>query len=127
MGLDAGGGADEGAHGGQMEENDADPAGDGGDLLIQCDVDWPDNLLAAVVSITDYKSKFVCLSFDYYTQGGECDLSEANAESVGGLKTNYQGNPYDHYEMVVDAPSPVPPPCALESVSERDDLTQAMA
>ena len=37
-----------------------------------------------------------CKSFDYYKKENKCDLSKASA-SVVGLKTNYPGNPYDHY------------------------------
>jgi len=39
-----------------------------------------------------------CKSFDYYTKSHKCDLSKKNAYDVGGLKTNYPGNPYDHYQ-----------------------------
>ena len=39
-----------------------------------------------------------CKSFDYYKGKKQCDLSNKKASAVGGLKTNYGGNPYDHYE-----------------------------
>ncbi len=39
-----------------------------------------------------------CQSFDYYKGKNQCDLSKKTADEVGGLKTNYTGNPYDHYE-----------------------------
>lgn len=39
-----------------------------------------------------------CRSFDYYKNDRACDLSDKNASDVGGLKTDYSGNPYDHYE-----------------------------
>lgn len=38
-----------------------------------------------------------CVSFDYYKKERACDLSDKRAGDVGGLKTNYSGNPYDHY------------------------------
>ncbi len=38
-----------------------------------------------------------CKSFDYYKDGAKCDLSNKHQQDVGGLKTNYSGNPYDHY------------------------------
>ncbi|MBM3114861.1 PAN domain-containing protein [Jeongeupia naejangsanensis] len=40
-----------------------------------------------------------CVSFDYYKNTQECDLSNKRAADVGGLKTNYAGNPYDHYSI----------------------------
>lgn len=36
-------------------------------------------------------------SFDYNRETRVADLSYATAQSVGGLKTDYAGNPYDHY------------------------------
>jgi len=39
-----------------------------------------------------------CKSFDYYKGKKRCDLSNKRASDVGGLKTNYSGNPYDHYQ-----------------------------
>ncbi|MET4695870.1 PAN domain-containing protein [Endozoicomonas lisbonensis] len=41
-----------------------------------------------------------CVSFDYYKGSNKCDLSNKNAQGVGGLKTNYPGNPYDHYSLI---------------------------
>ena len=41
-----------------------------------------------------------CNSFDYYKNTNECDLSGKKKEDVGGLKTNYKHNPYDHYEKI---------------------------
>jgi hypothetical protein len=38
-----------------------------------------------------------CKSFDFYRSSNECDLSDANTDDVGGLKTDYPGNPHDHY------------------------------
>ncbi|MFC6197598.1 winged helix-turn-helix domain-containing protein [Ponticaulis profundi] len=38
-----------------------------------------------------------CRSFDFYKKVNNCDLSNATAEEVGGLRTDYPGNPYDHY------------------------------
>lgn len=43
-------------------------------------------------------SYYWCKSFDYYKSDQACDLSDKKATEVGGLKTNYSGNPYDHYE-----------------------------
>ena len=39
-----------------------------------------------------------CKSFDYERRAGKCYLQNANRYDVGGLKTNYRGHPYDHYE-----------------------------
>merc|ERR1712173_474823 len=39
-----------------------------------------------------------CKSFDYYKGQNTCDLSDVNAADVGGLKTDYSGNPFDYYE-----------------------------
>lgn len=40
-----------------------------------------------------------CVSFDYYKASQQCDLSDKRAADVGGLKTDYAGNPYDHYAL----------------------------
>ncbi len=40
-----------------------------------------------------------CVSFDYYKDSNACDLSSKRADDVGGLKTSYQGNPFDHYSL----------------------------
>lgn len=46
------------------------------------------------------ETAFVCKSFDYTKKYRTCDLSEKSASDVtGGLKTNYPGNPYDHYAL----------------------------
>lgn len=42
---------------------------------------------------------FKCVSFDYDKANNKCDLSDKRAVDVGGLKTNYPGNPYDHYSL----------------------------
>jgi len=42
-------------------------------------------------------SRSWCKTFDYYKNTRQCDLSDTAASDVGGLKTNYAGNPYDHY------------------------------
>jgi len=47
-----------------------------------------------------------CKSFDYYKQSSQCDLSYSSASDVGGLKTNYAGNPYDHYALDRDTSCP---------------------
>lgn len=48
---------------------------------------------------------FQCKSFDYHKNKNICDLSDTSAKDVsGGLKSNYPGNPYDHYARVVSNP-----------------------
>ncbi|MEC5385142.1 PAN domain-containing protein [Uliginosibacterium sp. H3] len=51
-----------------------------------------------------------CKSFDYYKTQQKCDLSDKRASDVGGLKTDYAGNPYDHYSLSAagSVPNPVP-------------------
>jgi len=53
------------------------------------------------VSVDDCKeaccSTSWCVSFDYYKNSQKCDLSDKRAGDVGGLKTTYNNNPYDHY------------------------------
>ncbi|MEC5398097.1 PAN domain-containing protein [Uliginosibacterium sp. H1] len=51
-----------------------------------------------------------CRSFDYHKATAKCDLSDKRASDVGGLKTDYAGNPYDHYALVAGGsiPNPVP-------------------
>lgn len=51
-----------------------------------------------------------CRSFDYYKTQQRCDLSDKRASDVGGLKTDYAGNPYDHYSLIAGegVPSPIP-------------------
>jgi len=46
----------------------------------------------------DSQTSFRCKSFDYYKRERKCDLSDKQASEVGGLKRDYAGNPYDHYE-----------------------------
>ena len=41
---------------------------------------------------------FECKSFDYNKTAMACDLSDKTADDVGGLKRDYAGDPYDHYE-----------------------------
>jgi len=41
-----------------------------------------------------------CKSFDYYKFSNKCDLSTMSAADVGGLKTTYSKNPYDHYAHI---------------------------
>lgn len=52
------------------------------------------------VSVEDCKREcddnIWCKSFDYYKGSNACDLSKQNQFTVN-LKTNYSGNPYDHY------------------------------
>ena len=52
-------------------------------------------------------TEFTCRSFDYYKRLNVCDLSAATAESVGGLKTDYELDPYDHYARKAYPPGPI--------------------
>jgi hypothetical protein len=60
------------------------------------------------VSVEECKSAccaattFVCASFDYEPLENRCWLSNKHASNVGGLKTDYPGNPYDHYDRCAD-------------------------
>ena len=45
-------------------------------------------------------SKSWCRSFDYYKKERKCDLSKANYRDTG-LKSDYPGNPYDHYSKII--------------------------
>lgn len=56
------------------------------------------------------KTKSWCKSFDFERQAAACDLSGKRAEEVGGLNTDYSGDPYDHYNLspLVNAPNPIP-------------------
>ena len=49
---------------------------------------------------TDATRSSWCRSFDYNKTTSKCDLSDKRAVEVGGLKTDYAGNPYDHYALV---------------------------
>lgn len=49
---------------------------------------------------TDASRSNWCKSFDFNKTTNACDLSDKRASDVGGLKTNYSGNPYDHYFIV---------------------------
>ncbi|WP_374357182.1 PAN domain-containing protein [Chitinimonas sp.] len=51
-----------------------------------------------------------CRSFDYYKAQQACDLSDVRASDVGGLKTDYPGNPYDHYSLIAGEGRPNPLP-----------------
>lgn len=62
-----------------------------------------ENCMRACLEMT----KFTCRSFDYYKRMNVCDLSAATAESVGGLKTNYELDPYDHYARKDFPPGPI--------------------
>ncbi len=59
----------------------------------------------ANVSVDDCKTacndRGWCKSFDYYKHERKCDLSKADYRSVG-LKSDYPGNPYDHYSKIAD-------------------------
>jgi hypothetical protein len=44
-------------------------------------------------------SKSWCNSFDWHKRNEACDLSAVSSQDVeNGLKRNYAGNPYDHYD-----------------------------
>ena len=43
------------------------------------------------------ETSFTCRSFDYERAKSICDFSDTTATSVGGFKTDYPGNPFDHY------------------------------
>jgi len=43
------------------------------------------------------ETEFLCKTFDYSKVLRTCDLSDKTATEVGGLKTNYPHNPYNHY------------------------------
>ncbi len=45
----------------------------------------------------DEETDFNCKSFDYHKYTKKCDLCDKQASDVGGLKTDYPNNPYDHY------------------------------
>ncbi|WP_354011666.1 PAN domain-containing protein [Endozoicomonas lisbonensis] len=47
-----------------------------------------------------------CVSFDYHKAGQWCDLSDQRAEDIGGLKTDYAGDPLDHYSLKPSPPVP---------------------
>jgi len=59
---------------------------------------------------TDASRAAWCKSFDYHKTPQRCDLSDKRASDVGGLKTDYAGNPYDHYALIAGegVPNPVP-------------------
>ncbi|NEV63856.1 PAN/Apple domain-containing protein [Thiorhodococcus minor] len=63
--------------------------------------------LDACKKACDSERSFVCKSFDYDKRNGTCDLSDKSAQDVGGLKTNYEGNPYDHYAKTSAARGPM--------------------
>lgn len=40
---------------------------------------------------------FICRSFDYNKSDRRCQLTQMTPASANGLKTNYPGDPWDHY------------------------------
>lgn len=46
------------------------------------------------------ESRFVCKSFDYFKGRNICDLSDMSMKDTGGLKSNYENDPYDHYARI---------------------------
>ena len=68
-----------------------------------------------------------CQSFDYHKNTAKCDLSEALAsdDDVGGLKTDYPDNPYDHYSRVrQDVTGPTFQYVPSAAISGHNDLGQ---
>ncbi len=63
----------------------------------------------------DNETSFDCQSFDYYKKSNECDLSAKNASEVGGLNTNYGGNPYDHYSRFSESKTYSSPVSTVQS------------
>jgi len=62
-----------------------------------------------------------CKSIDYYKIPKRCDLSDKSASDVvGGLNTNYGGNPYDHYSL--ERPCSGSHPVVCVSVQEEEEL-----
>ncbi|GAA6134084.1 hypothetical protein NBRC116188_08730 [Oceaniserpentilla sp. 4NH20-0058] len=43
------------------------------------------------------ETTFLCRSFDYDKKNESCDLSDMTESDVGGLKSDYANDPYDHY------------------------------
>lgn len=66
--------------------------------------------LQCAAACTEFSRAGWCKSFDFHRATGRCDLSEKRASEVGGLKTTYAGDPYDHYALspVGGRPNPVP-------------------
>ena len=46
------------------------------------------------------ETNFVCKSFDYRVGENACDLSHKTLDDVGGLKTDYVDEVFDHYARV---------------------------
>lgn len=81
---------------------ESSPAIDGFDVTRNAAISGHNNLHLSNVSPEDCaracrdEKNFVCRSFDYYKHEDACDLSTQSAASTS-LKTDYPGNPYDHY------------------------------
>ena len=87
-----------------------------------CTYDWTQNAALSGynhrtlldVSVEDCKVACCqtewCVTFDYHKNTNKCDLSRTRAEDVGGLSTNYPGNPYDHYSLALPPSPPTAPP-----------------
>jgi len=63
------------------------------------------------------ETEFVCKSFDYSKTFDSCDLSDKSAADVGGLKTDYSGNPYDYYACPTPT-SPTPTSAAIATPTQ---------
>jgi type II secretory pathway pseudopilin PulG len=57
---------------------------------------------------TDASRASWCRTFDYDKTTSQCDLSSKRASEVGGLKTDFPGNPYDHYALIAGEGIPNP-------------------
>lgn len=54
----------------------------------------------ACMHLCQTETAFLCKSFDYDKSRKTCDLSDKFYSDVGGLKTDYPGDRYDHYTRV---------------------------
>jgi hypothetical protein len=65
---------------------------------------------SCAAACTDASRSNWCKSFDFHKDAARCDLSDKNASEVGGLKTDYSGDPYDHYALspATGRPNPLP-------------------
>ncbi|MEM7299453.1 MAG: PAN domain-containing protein [Pseudomonadota bacterium] len=64
------------------------------------------------------EASFACVSFDYRRNTKQCDLSDKRSSDVGGLRKDFAGSLYDHYERSTAALKPTTTP-------EREKVTAA--
>ena len=61
---------------------------------------------------TECINNSACKSFDYNKEYNYCMISNKTAQEIGGLTTNYPGDPWDYYELTGNPPpvvfSPIP-------------------